>query len=254
MVGAYLVGDASAEEVVCVAADAPGWRAPDVRRFARRLAVGGALVVMPDLWRGDTWYGEPSPTARVKNAGYSEWAVGHPTEKVSSDLAAVMTALRERGAKRISVVGMGLGAGAVVNLLVSQGTTEEEEACPPASAALVCPLGVDASAAAEAARSSVPVLFVWGGGDAAAAAAAKAELAMERSVGESNPSTWASRVFTSQDDYFALLPHRGGSRDGAGVVVGDKEKEQQEEDEVTAAELVLKWTTTTQNTAAGSSV
>ena len=160
VVGAYLTGVADSEEVFCVAADAPGWRAPGVRRFARSLAVGGSLVVVPDLWRGDTWYGEPSPTLRVKDPNYSMWLAGHPIEKASDDMAAVVTALKERGAKRISVVGMGLGAKAVVSLLAKD--SEEIEAC--VAGALVCPLGVNTSDAAEAARARVPVLFVWGGG------------------------------------------------------------------------------------------
>ena len=223
VVGAYLVGDAEAEDVVCVAADAPGWRAPGVRRFARRLAARGALVVTPDLWRGDTWYGDPAPVDRAKNKAFKGWASGHPTEKVASDLMAVMEALLERGAKRVSVVGMGLGAGAVVHLLSREN--------PPAVAhagAVVCPIGVDAAAAAQAAAGMVPTVFVWGGGDAAAEAAAEAEKAMEGAAGEAGQGKWAAKVFADQDAHFAFAA---------------REREDEEcADEAAAADLVLEWT------------
>jgi dienelactone hydrolase len=225
VVGAYLVGDAAAEEVVCVAADAAGWRAPGVRRFARRLAARGALVVTPDLWRGDTWYGDPSPSARESNPDFDAWAAGHPVEKIASDMAAVMTALRECGAKRVSVVGMGLGAGAVVSLLAKDAAADE--ACT--AGAVVCPLGVAAAAAASAAAASAPVVFVWGGGDAVAAAAAEAEAAMEAAAGEAAAGKWASRVFASQDAHFAFWPD-GEGEDGCA------------DEEEAAAALVLEWT------------
>lgn len=225
------MGESSAEDVVCVAADAPGWRAPGVRRFARRLAAKGALVVTPDLWRGDTWYGEPSPAARAESEDFREWAKGHPMEKVSSDMAAVMTALRERGAKRVAVVGMGLGAGAVVSLLAKTKKREgegDEAGVHVHAGAVVCPVGVVPFLLGEVAKSSAPVVFVWGGrSDAARAAAAEAEAAMEKSAGKAAPGKWASRVFADQGADFAFAPRDGGE-DCA--------------DEVAAAELVLQWT------------
>jgi hypothetical protein len=113
-----LVGDPSAADAVVVAADAPGWRAPGVRRFARLLhRQSGALVVVPDLARGDTWYGDPDPAKRTKEKTFLEWRRGHPAERVAADAAAVGVALRERGATRVAAVGVGSGAGAVAALL-----------------------------------------------------------------------------------------------------------------------------------------
>ena len=101
MVGAYLVGDPSAADAVLVAADAPGWRAPGIRRFARLLhRVSGALVVVPDLARGDTWYGDPDPAKRTREKTFAEWRGGHPAERIAADAAAIHNLKRGRPSAR----------------------------------------------------------------------------------------------------------------------------------------------------------
>mmetsp|Transcript_37958 Transcript_37958/g.94051 ORF Transcript_37958/g.94051 Transcript_37958/m.94051 type:complete len:288 (+) Transcript_37958:1366-2229(+) len=251
VVGAYLVGDPMAEEAVCIAADAAGWRAPGVRRFARKLATrGGALVVIPDLHRGDTWYGDPAPVARA-GADFDSWAAAHPAERVASDIAFVIAALRERGAKRVSVVGMGWGARAVISLLLSSleasgaaacgGGVDEERGDNASSAntvdaaAVVCALGVDASAVAAAAKAvarakKAPLVFVWGGGDAAAAATACEVVATkEGAPGLGVGLSWVtSRTFPQQSEDFAFAPSQ---------CEGDEDEECV--DEAAAAKLVL---------------
>ena len=97
------------------------------RAVARRLAADGTLVVTPDLWRGDMWYGDPSPAARAKTDDFREWARGHRPAKIAADLRAVVAALRERGAERVAVVGLGLGANAVANLAAAGNKAGEEK-------------------------------------------------------------------------------------------------------------------------------
>ena len=207
-----------------VAADAPGWRAPGARRFARRLAADGALVVVPDLHRGDTWYGEPSPDARAKNPDFAGWAEGHAPSRVASDVAAVIAALRERGAKRVAVVGLGMGARGVTTLLAD----DTDENARADAGAVVCPVGVEPEAAGRAAAAEAPVVFVWGGGDDAAAAAENTEKAAEAAAGTGAAGKWASRAFVARQADFAFAP-----RAGEGETC---------DDEAEAASLVLEWT------------
>ena len=135
MVGAYLVGDPSAADAVLVAADAPGWRAPGVRRFARLLhRASGALVVVPDLARGDTWYGDPDPAKRTREKTFAEWRGGHPAERIAADAAAVGVALRERGATRVAAVGVGMGAGRLTDTARGQFGSPSEVQCDATSA------------------------------------------------------------------------------------------------------------------------
>ena len=218
-----------AEQAIVVAADAPGWRAPGARRFARRLAANGALVVTPDLHRGDTWYGEPSPDARAKNPDFAGWAEGHPPSRVASDVAAVITALRERGAKRVAAVGLGMGARGVTTLLAADADADADANARADAGAVVCPIGVEPEAAGRAAAAEAPVVFVWGGGDDAAAAAEKTEKAAEAAAGTAAAGKWASRAFVERQADFAFAPRVG-------------EGETCEEDEAEAASLVLEWT------------
>ena len=215
MVGAYLVGDPSAADAVLVAADAPGWRAPGVRRFARLLhRASGALVVVPDLARGDTWYGDPDPAKRTREKTFAEWRGGHPAERIAADAAAVGVALRERGATRVAAVGVGMGAGAVAALLGKR-TNDRGSGDGPGSrtssgeptketmdaGAVACAVDLDAASAGRAAASGVPVLFVWGGGDSAAAA----RKAAEETAGVAAPSRWRSVAFGDAGEHFAFF-------------------------------------------------
>ena len=215
MVGAYLVGDASAADAAVVAADAPGWRAPGVRRFARLLhRASGALVVVPDLARGDTWYGDPDPAKRTREKTFAEWRGGHPAERIAADAAAVGVALRERGATRVAAVGVGMGAGAVAALLGKR-TNDRGSGDGPGSrtssgeptketmdaGAVACAVDLDAASAGRAAASGVPVLFVWGGGDSAAAA----RKAAEETAGVAAPGRWRSVAFGDAGEHFAFF-------------------------------------------------
>ena len=226
MVGAYLVGDPSAADAVLVAADAPGWRAPGVRRFARLLhRASGALVVVPDLARGDTWYGDPDPAKRAREKAFAEWRRGSaPAERVAADAAAVGAALRERGAKRVAAVGVGTGAGAVAALLGKRASDESaggggssggggggggggDDASATKetmdAGAVACAVDLDAASAGRAAASGVPVLFVWGGGDGATAA----RKAAEESAGAAGAhgARWRSVAFGDADEHFAFF-------------------------------------------------
>lgn len=244
--GAYLVGAADARRAIVVAADAPGWRANGARRFARRLAADGALVVTPDLWRGDTWYGDPSPAARAKTDDFREWARGHRPAKIAADLRAVVAALRERGAERVAVVGLGLGANAVANLAAAGNEAGEErveasaetarETTTPASSAaadrrgdahsacaLVCAMDLDAVAAGETAAAKPPALFVWGGGEEQDAARAAIDFIAEERAGDAEEGKWASEAFADAAADFAFAEE------------GDEAAER------AAAELVLRW-------------
>ena len=227
MVGAYLVGDPSAADAVLVAADAPGWRAPGVRRFARLLhRASGALVVVPDLARGDTWYGDPDPAKRA-GEGVRGVAPGlSPPERVAADAAAVGAALRERGAKRVAAVGVGTGAGAVAALLGKRASDESAGGGGGGSGggggggggggddasatketmdagAVACAVDLDAASAGRAAASGVPVLFVWGGGDGATAARNAAE--ETAGAAGAHGSRWRSVAFGDADEHFAFF-------------------------------------------------
>jgi len=220
VVGAYLVGDPSAADAVLVAADAPGWRAPGVRRFARLLhRASGALVVVPDLARGDTWYGDPDPAKRAREEAFAEWRRGSaPPERVAADAAAVGAALRERGAKRVAAVGVGTGAGAVAALLGKRASDESAGGgggSGGASAtketmdagAVACAVDLDAASAGRAAASGVPVLFVWGGGDGATAA----RKAAEETAGVAAPGRWRSVAFGDAGEHFAFFSESAAS-------------------------------------------
>lgn len=254
MVGAYLVGDPSAADAVVVAADAPGWRAPGVRRFARLLhRASGALVVVPDLARGDTWYGDPDPAKRTKEKTFLEWRRGHPAERVAADAAAVGVALRERGATRVAAVGVGSGAGAVAALLGKRAgkdagsgdgaarekkKNEDDADGAPTDAtmdagAVACAVHLDAASAGRAAASGVPVLFVWGGGDGAAAAKEATDAAAEETAGASAPAggdataknLWRSVSFGDADEHFCFFGADAGAADDADARVVDAANE-----------------------------
>ena len=252
--GAYLVGDPSAADAVVVAADAPGWRAPGVRRFARLLhRASGALVVVPDLARGDTWYGDPDPAKRAREKTFAEWRRGHPAERVAADAAAVGVALRERGATRVAAVGVGSGAGAVAALLGKRAgkdagsgdaaarekkKNEEDADDAPTEAtmdagAVACAVHLDAASAGRAAASGVPVLFVWGGGDGAAAAKEATDAAAEATAGASAPANgdatakkrWRSVSFGDAGEHFCFFGADAGAADDADARVVDAANE-----------------------------
>ena len=241
MVGAYLVGDPSAADAVLVAADAPGWRAPGVRRFARLLhRASGALVVVPDLARGDTWYGDPDPAKRAREKAFAEWRRGSaPAERVAADAAAVGAALRERGAKRVAAVGVGTGAGAVAALLGKRASDESagwgggsgggggDDASATKetmdAGAVACAVDLDAASAGRAAASGVPVLFVWGGGDGATAARKAAEETAEETAA---PGRWRSVAFGDAGEHFAFfIESAASSADDADARVVDAANE-----------------------------
>lgn len=211
MVGAYLVGDASASTAVVLCADAPGWRAPGVRQFAELLnKESGALVVVPDLARGDTWYGDADPAARARDANFADWQKGHPPSRVARDIAAIGAALRERGAKRVCVVGVGTGAVPVAELL---GRTEKEKSEEPSMDAgvLACAIGLGASAASDAAASGIPTLFVWGGGDTAAA---RAQAVVTEVETRKTQNKWKSVVAAGASEFFVFANEKAEGGDG----------------------------------------
>ena len=143
--------------------------------------------------------------------------------------AAVITALRERGAKRVAAVGLGMGARGVTTLLAADADADADANARADAGAVVCPIGVEPEAAGRAAAAEAPVVFVWGGGDDAAAAAEKTEKAAEAAAGTAAAGKWASRAFVERQADFAFAPRVG-------------EGETCEEDEAEAASLVLEWT------------
>jgi hypothetical protein len=244
VVGAYLVGDQSAPDAVVVAADAPGWRAPGVRRFARLLhSESNALVVVPDLARGDTWYGDPDPVKRAGDKNFEEWQRGHPAERLAADAAAVGVALRERGATRVAVVGVGTGAGAVAALLGKKASGEEKKSEDEETktretmdaGAVACAVGLDAASASRAADSGVPTLFVWGGGASAAQQMEKTNAAAEGNAGESAPRRWRCTSYPDADEHFAFFSRL--SRDGEEASGGENPTRH----EIEATKSIAEW-------------
>ena len=219
VVGAYLVGDAKAPTAVVLAADAAGWRAPGVRRFARKLARDGVLVATPDLWRGDTWHGDPSPSKRG-GAAFDQWAKEHPAELAAKDMASVVTALRERGATRVACVGVGWGAGAAAAALLS-GQPGVDGAID--AGAIACPLGVSVKTLARAMGGTAPCVLVWGGGDAIGAAARRAA---EEEAGVEAAGKWGFKAFEDAGGDFVFAERAEGEACAA-------------EDD--AAALVMEW-------------
>lgn len=225
------MGDARAATAVVIAADAPGWRAPGVRRFARLLHKNSnALVVVPDLARGDTWYGDPDPAKRAGDKKFAEWQKGHPATRVAADAAAVGVALRERGATRVGVVGVGTGANAVAALLGETDKNEKKKSDDTRETAdvgvILCPIGLDVNVASDAASSVTPTMFVWGGGEGTQNQEAFTTRCATTSKTENK---WKSKTFPSAPEFFAFA----GESDDA---VGD--------DELANAKVIAEWLNT----------
>jgi len=170
-------------------------------------------VVVPDLLRGDVWQGEPAPGRRM-GAEFDAWAEGHPAGQSAGDLGAIVIALRERGAKRVSVVGMGWGAGAVEGL--REGEAEVD------AAAVVCATCLDSSPAGAAmvvASTKAPLICLSGVG------------------GGAGTLCQARHEFHDQPVDFAFAPREEEGEEEA----HDRSAEVAE---AAAADMVLNWTST----------
>eukprot|EP00636_Phaeomonas_parva_P012638 CAMPEP_0118880814 /NCGR_PEP_ID=MMETSP1163-20130328/20354_1 /TAXON_ID=124430 /ORGANISM="Phaeomonas parva, Strain CCMP2877" /LENGTH=200 /DNA_ID=CAMNT_0006817379 /DNA_START=141 /DNA_END=740 /DNA_ORIENTATION=+ len=68
--------------VVVLLPDVFGWESNDMRACADRIAkTCGAIVVMPDLFRGTPWPADAPPGGD----GYEAWRATHPEERVAAD-------------------------------------------------------------------------------------------------------------------------------------------------------------------------
>lgn len=119
--GAYLTeevqeGSPRPARAVVLLPDATGFRGP-IRRFADRLAIFCfALVLVPDLYRGDTWSSQPIPSD-----DYATWLSGLPPQRVEGDLYDWTIYLRaDHQVRPVVLAGTGLGAELVLRALGSE--------------------------------------------------------------------------------------------------------------------------------------
>ena len=224
------MGAPDADDAVCVVPDAPGWRATGARWLARRLSESGSVVCMPDVMRGDVCSDEAA--AARDGDSFREWAAGHQLERVVSDILAVVSALRERGARRVSLVGLGWGAKAALAAAAREGTCD--------TTAAVCPEGtVPEDAIAAAAKA--PLALLWAGSDddnLALAGDVEGRLMEAADVGGAH--RWVSRPFPDEPHGFAYAA-RGAGNDGAMDEGGYDEASPGAEE---AAVMLLEWTST----------
>ena len=172
----------------------------------------------------------PDPAKRAGDKKFAEWQKGHPATRVAADAAAVGVALRERGATRVGVVGVGTGANAVAALLGETDKNEKKKSDDTRETAdvgvILCPIGLDVNVASDAASSVTPTMFVWGGGEGTQNQEAFTTRCATTSKTENK---WKSKTFPSAPEFFAFA----GESDDA---VGD--------DELANAKVIAEWLNT----------
>ena len=110
----------SASEVqgVLLLSDVFGAFADDTRALAEKIAFEcqPVVVMVPDLFRGDPWVGNPSET-NPKGQTYEKWRAQHSDLRVSIDIRAAAACLRERyGVSSVVVCGTCYGGGRALEI------------------------------------------------------------------------------------------------------------------------------------------
>eukprot|EP00968_Pinguiococcus_pyrenoidosus_P002621 scaffold146_cov265-Pinguiococcus_pyrenoidosus.AAC.18 len=107
--------------VLVMLADVYGWRSAAMRSAADRLAREcGAITLVPDLFRGESWPGGQPPGGDV----YEAWRRGHPGDRVAADIEdTVRAAVEAYKADSVGLVGFCYGGGRVLEALAAAGQT-----------------------------------------------------------------------------------------------------------------------------------
>jgi len=111
----YINGPDDAKSAVIVNHDLFGWKAAGCRNVVDRVAAAGHLVIMPDLFRGDSWkYGSDfSPT------NLTAFFSVNPDARVQEDIKKVCTFLKKKNITQIGIMGFCWGGRAAFNSSVN---------------------------------------------------------------------------------------------------------------------------------------
>ncbi|XP_043709273.1 endo-1,3;1,4-beta-D-glucanase-like isoform X2 [Telopea speciosissima] len=106
----YITGSLDSKFAILLVSDIFGYKAPNFRKLADKVAAAGYLVVVPDFFYGD-------PFEMHKNR--TDWRAAHGTDKGFEDAKPVISALKSKGVSAIGAAGFCWGAKVVVELAKS---------------------------------------------------------------------------------------------------------------------------------------
>ncbi|CAA7398510.1 unnamed protein product [Spirodela intermedia] len=107
---AYTAGSVTSHRAVILVSDVFGYEAPNLRKWADKVAGEGFFVVVPDFCYGDPYGGDES---------MADWLKRHSPEKAAGDANAVVEALKSRGATSVGAAGFCWGGKVVVEVAKS---------------------------------------------------------------------------------------------------------------------------------------
>ncbi|KAI4304103.1 hypothetical protein MLD38_039659 [Melastoma candidum] len=96
----YITGPPDSNLAVLLLADAFGFEAPKLRKFADRVASAGFLVVVPDFF-----YGDAVDPENLHKFNRDAWLKSHSPDKGSEDAVRVITALKSKGVSAVGAAG-----------------------------------------------------------------------------------------------------------------------------------------------------
>ncbi|KAI4342778.1 hypothetical protein MLD38_027362 [Melastoma candidum] len=96
----YITGSPDSNLAVLLLADAFGFEAPKLRKFADRVASAGFLVVVPDFF-----YGDAVDPEKRHELDRDAWLKSHSPDKGSEDAVRVIMALKSKGVSAVGAAG-----------------------------------------------------------------------------------------------------------------------------------------------------
>jgi dienelactone hydrolase len=110
----YTVGSSVSYSAVLFITDVYGWRVPQTRYLADKIAAHGHYVAIPDLMHSD-FYQATDPSDEF--AGLPIYLPKHPIPEARVEAARVLEQLQAKGFKKIGVLGNCWGAKIIISLL-----------------------------------------------------------------------------------------------------------------------------------------
>ncbi|KAI5065432.1 hypothetical protein GOP47_0020127 [Adiantum capillus-veneris] len=112
---AYLTGSPSAASALLFISDIYGWKVPQTRRLADKVALeGGFLVVLPDFMEDD-FFASSNPDNPYE--GLDVYLAKHSQAKAIVEASKIIEELNRQGFKRVGVVGFCWGGKITVSLI-----------------------------------------------------------------------------------------------------------------------------------------
>ncbi|KAL6297302.1 hypothetical protein ACE6H2_005444 [Prunus campanulata] len=108
----YAAGSPNSKLAIVLVSDVFGYRAPNLRKLAEKVAAAGFFVVVPNFFYDD-------PFVYDNNRPLAVWLEDHGTDKGFEDAKSIINALKEKGYSAIGAAGFCWGGKVVTELAKS---------------------------------------------------------------------------------------------------------------------------------------